>query len=201
MPRYWVTWDHDPNLGLQASFPFWPVETADGLKGFAAVIADDDLSATEAVHDSFRWLKEGSRRPVSIRVERRPDAWSPFSDRFVRQAWHEWPDGEVTREEWADEPWAPMLDRALAMWEARERELMEALQAAIAPCNCGAPPGTTKHPPECLAGATAKELAGRLERVMKWASGGLADGACELDMEQLRSLATGETRHARWLEA
>ena len=91
MRRYWVSWwakvEHGP---FEIHSPWW-------FTGFnededhsvcAAIQAKDEDDAMEKVFASYDIRPEH----LDFRfVEERPADWTPFSDRFPRRDWMQWP--------------------------------------------------------------------------------------------------------------
>jgi hypothetical protein len=97
--NYWCSW-YCPN-DLMGKFelhsPWWisgeTMEDDDGKFAYticAAVRAENEDAAQQIIIDSH-----DDPKPIGLEwrfVERRPDDWSPFSDRFQRADWMQWPD-------------------------------------------------------------------------------------------------------------
>lgn len=97
MKSYWISWYHKPELGgFELTAPWW----RSGARLVASRFAFDEPTICAAVRADH---PEGARdriltaydvRPDDLEwrfVEERPDDWSPFSDRFPKAAWMEWP--------------------------------------------------------------------------------------------------------------
>jgi hypothetical protein len=89
--RWWVSWylrEGQPAFELWS--PWWVSGYTDDQTIFcAAVIAEDEEAAMQAVIDSF------DSEPDDLEwrfVEDRPADWSPFNDRFRASDWMVWPE-------------------------------------------------------------------------------------------------------------
>lgn len=91
--RYWLSWYHKPALmgGFELHLPWWISGTrADGADTVcAAVIAASEDAAREIIFDCY------DKRPFDIEwrfCDERAADWSPFSERFPRADWMQWPE-------------------------------------------------------------------------------------------------------------
>lgn len=101
MKSYWVSWYHTPDLGgFELSAPWW----VSGARIVADRLAFDEQREEPIVCAAVRAdHPEGARdriltaydvRPDGLEwrfVEERPSDWSPFTDRFPKTDWMQWP--------------------------------------------------------------------------------------------------------------
>lgn len=93
MKSFWISWWHDiEKLGeFELHSPWWRsgIRMSDDAESICAAIQGyDEAQAKERVLMSY------DERPEDLEwrfVEERPDDWSPFSGRFPRAAWMQWP--------------------------------------------------------------------------------------------------------------
>lgn len=88
--RWWVGWYGDGPFEYHG--PWWVTgaEAGGRLTFCAAVHAPGEDAARAAIIDAH----DAERPAVEFRfVEERGDGWEPFSERFPRAEWMQWPDG------------------------------------------------------------------------------------------------------------
>lgn len=90
--RFWLSWYHDAeNMGaFELNWPWWCTgfDANDRETICAAVTAVDETAAKAGILASY------DKSPNSIDwrfCEKRSDEWEPFSPRFPRAAWMQWP--------------------------------------------------------------------------------------------------------------
>ena len=92
MKSFWVSWYHTADLGeFELSSPWW----VSGERGYdqartivAAVRADHPEGARDQILTAY------DVRPDDVEwrfCDERPDGWAPFTDRFPRADWMQWP--------------------------------------------------------------------------------------------------------------
>src|SRR5262245_50150833 len=144
MRRWWVSWWHNPSRDgdFELKSPWWvtgyrhvdQARTDGSVYGedveqsiCAAVLAESEDAAVAEILNAYDEYpgRAGERRFV----EERPDDWSPYSDRFPKVLWMQWPedaaedarrDGatENVPPEWAGFPDADLDDIAERRHEA-----------------------------------------------------------------------------------
>lgn len=90
---FWVSWWSE-KLAFELHSPWWITgESHDGRKTVcAAVMASDQATALNT-------LLEAHDNPLDFEIrfsEEKPIGWSPFSDRFPRADWMDWPEAANT---------------------------------------------------------------------------------------------------------
>lgn len=104
MGRFWISWWDDHVVSFELQRPWW----FSGCRFHGVEEDDEDLSqssvcaaviADDADH-AKRLIVEAYDVPVALEwrfVEECPADWSPFSDRFGRGDWMQWPDTPAGR--------------------------------------------------------------------------------------------------------
>lgn len=92
LTNYWLSWYHrstDPAFRLD--WPWWVTSTGDTVTICAAIRAESEDVAWAIVRESHA----GNVGFTTRFCEAKPADWTPFSDRFPRAEWMQWPVVEV----------------------------------------------------------------------------------------------------------
>ncbi len=94
MFRFWISWRHNTNTQgpFNLQWPWW----VEGVNGddiiYAAVIAKSPRRAKHIIHQAYANREAEMEVELDYRFfEVKPEAWTPFSERFPRQDWMVWP--------------------------------------------------------------------------------------------------------------
>lgn len=95
LQRYWIGWNHRPDYGqFSLGGPWWedgPWETPIGTGRFLVSVV-----RTTSEEETMGVVRKSYLHEYPVDVEFRfcdwrPDGWSPFTARFPRAGWMEWP--------------------------------------------------------------------------------------------------------------
>lgn len=91
LQRYWVRWESSPEAPFEYHGPWWISGTADDVNVYcAAVLARSEDAARSVIASSYDSPEDATRIQWSF-VNVRDANWEPFSERFPRKAWMQWP--------------------------------------------------------------------------------------------------------------
>ena len=98
MKRFWISWWH-PGGAFELHTPWWRSGwDEEGRASIcAAVLAHDEEDAMRVVTRAYEDFERASDIEWRF-VHERPADWSPFSERFQRADWMQWPAGLAKRE-------------------------------------------------------------------------------------------------------
>lgn len=101
MTRYWVSWCHDAEMGVfelrnpwwvSGSFALWD-DGSDEDYTVQTICAAVEAASLDAAKKAVISAYDTPPSDMVWRfAEERPDNWSPFSERFQRADWMQWPD-------------------------------------------------------------------------------------------------------------
>lgn len=95
---FWVSWRHpEGSPPFELSSPWWVSGSGPGYENICAALMAFDCFDAEVVVRRAYWLLSSPDRPpeISFRfIEQKPTGWSPFNERFPRESWMVWPEGD-----------------------------------------------------------------------------------------------------------
>jgi len=90
MTNYWISWFHNPEESFTLANPWWVTgeRISDGFVTICGAFRGESLDEIkEEIYKSYDIRPNGLEWRFA---NKRPDKWSPFSDRFQSDKWMDW---------------------------------------------------------------------------------------------------------------